>query len=181
MDLLTLGPSHGQLRLHTGVEGKAARMGHALVLVLDAWTAEAELSDGVPQAARLTAELAGLRVESGRGGAKPLSDKDRESIRRNALGALKADRHPTVEFASTSVAAVPGGWSLTGTLAIAGEVRDVQVEVRAAEDAAGWALAARVPVRQTAYGVTPYSTMMGALRLVDEVEVAFDATVPRPG
>lgn len=180
VDLLTIGPSNARLRLLTGVEGKAARMGHDLVIVLDEWTGQAALVDGVPQSAQLSATVASLRVDSGTGGAKPLSDKDRQTIRKNALGALKADQHPTVEFTCAAVVPVAGGYELPGTLTIAGASHDVVVDVRVAEDADGWALAARVPVVQTAYGVTPYSTMLGALRLRDEVEVAVDAVVPRP-
>lgn len=180
MDLLTLGPATARLTLQTGVEGRAARMGHALVLVLDDWTGEAQLRDGVPRAVRLSATTASLRVESGTGGAKPLSDRDRATIRRNALGALQAERHPHVLLTSTDVAQVPGGWAVTGTLEIAGARRDVVVDVRTAEHDGQLALAARVPVLQTAYGVPPYSTMLGALRLRDEVVVALDATVPLP-
>lgn len=180
MDQLTLGPSTARLLLRTGVEGKAARLGHDLVLVLDDWTASAVLEGGVPVTASLTAAVHSLRVESGTGGAKPLSDKDRTTIRKNALGALAADRHPTITFTAVVVSAVAGGWSLTGPLSIAGTEQPVTVELRAAEDADGWSLAARVPVRQTAFGVEPYSTMLGALRLRDEVEVAFEAVVPRP-
>lgn len=180
MDLVTLGPSNARLRLHTGVEGKAARMGHDLVLVLDEWSGEATLTGGVPTSARLSASTASLRVESGTGGAKPLSDKDRASIRKNAIGALQADRHPTVDFTSREIATVAGGYAVSCTLTIAGTSHDVVVDVRVAEGAGGWSLAARVPVLQTAYGVTPYSTMLGALRLRDQVEVAFDAEVATP-
>ena len=48
------------------------------------------------------------------------------------------------------------------------------------DDPGGLAIAARVPVKQTEHGVEPYSAMMGALRLRDEVEVSLDAVVPRP-
>lgn len=180
MDLLTLGPSSARLRLLTGTEGAAARVGHDLVIVFDDWSGTAQVEDGEPRSVRLSVAVGSLRVDSGTGGAKPLSDRDRRAIRKNALSALQADRHPSIDFTSSAVRAVPGGVALDGTLSIAGTERPVVVDLRVAEDGAGLALAARVPVVQTAYGVTPYSALLGALRLRDEVEVAFDAVVPRP-
>lgn len=181
MTSLSIGPSSARLRVHTGVEGKAARMGHDLVLALDDWAATVEVDGGVPQSAHLTAEVASLRVESGTGGAKPLSDKDRATIRKNALGAMRADRHPQVVFTSTAVEVVPAGYALSGTLSIGGTERPTVVQVQVTQGDGDLTLTARVPVRQTDHRVEPYSAMLGALRLRDEVEIAFDATVPQPG
>lgn len=75
------------------------------------------------------------------------------------------------------IATVPGGYAVSDPLAIAGTSYDLVVDVRVAESSGVWTLAARVPVQQTAYGVTPCSTVLGALRLRDAVEVALDAEV----
>ena len=179
MTVLTLDPTTARLRLLTGVEGKAARLGHDLVLALDAWSGQATMAGDVPESLRLTVELASLRVESGSGGAKPLSDKDRDSIRANALKTLHAERHPQVVFTSSSVVAAPGGYDVTGALSISGTERPVVLHLAVSEDPGGLAITARVPVRQTDHGVAPYSTMMGALRLQDVVQVTLDAVVPR--
>lgn len=180
MDTLRLGPEDGTLLLHTGVEGKAARLGHALVLAVPDWSAEAVLVDGVPTSARLRAGLASLEVLSGTGGAKPLSAKDRRTIRGNALDALKEKDQPDVVFTAGASEAVPGGVRVEGEVTIAGRTRPLSVEVKVAETPDGWLLAVRSLVTQTDFGVVPYSTMLGALRLQDAVEVAFEATVSRP-
>lgn len=180
MDTLRLGPDDGTLHLNTGVEGKAARLGHALLLAVPDWSAEAVLVDGVPTSATLRAGLASLEVVSGTGGAKPLTDKDRRTIRTNALDALRADTHRDVVFEAAQARAVPGGLSVDGTLSIAGRTMSVTLEVKVAETPDGWLLAARSTVRQTDFDVKPYSTMLGALRLQDAVEVVFHATVTRP-
>ena len=180
MTVMTLGPTTARLRLLTGVEGKAARLGHDLVLALDAWAGEATMAGQAPESLKLTAEVTSLRVESGTGGAKPLSDKDRDSIRKNALKAMHADRHPQVVFTSSSVDPAPDGYAVTGSLSIGGTERTVVLHLAVTDDPGGLAIAARVPVKQTEHGVEPYSTMMGALRLRDEVEVVLDAVVPRP-
>ena len=180
MTPMTLDASTARLTLSTGVEGKASRLGHDLVLVLEDWSAAAELDGQTPTAATLTARVASLRVESGTGGAKPLSDKDRQTIRENALEALKADVHPNVTFTSNEITQVAGGFALAGTLSIAGTSRPVVVDLRVAPEGASVTMAARVPVVQTEYGVKPYSAMLGALRLRDEVEVGLAGTVALP-
>jgi len=177
---MRLGPDDGVLRLHTGVEGRAARLGHALVLAVPDWSAEAVLVKGVPRSARLRAGLASLEVVSGSGGAKPLTDKDRRTIRTNALEALRAGQHPEVVFVAGVARDVPGGVSVDGELTIAGHTQPVTVEVKVAQTPDGWLLAARSTIVQTDFDVAPYSAMLGALRLRDAVEVSFEATVARP-
>ena len=100
---MKIGPADGSLTLRTGVAGSAARMGHSLIIVVDDWSATVNLARGTPRSVRLTADLTSLRVESGSGGIKPLSDGDREAIRGNALLALHADQHPEVTFESSSI------------------------------------------------------------------------------
>ena len=180
MDHVRLGSDNGTLRLHTGVEGRAARLGHALVLAVADWSAEAVLVDGLPTSARLRAGLASLSVESGSGGAKPLTDRDRRTIRSTALESLRAAEHPEVVFVAGAAVGVPGGLGVDGELTIGGRTQPVTVQVKVAETPDGWLLAARTTVRQSDFGVTPYSTMLGALRLGDAVEVTFEAAVARP-
>ena len=174
MTPLTFGPDSGTLQLHTGVEGKAARLGHDLVLALSDWSAEADLTDGAPTAVRLRAGLASFAVQSGSGGAKPLSEKDRATIRKNALGAMRADKHPEITFSSTSIKPSDSGFQVDGELSVGGQTRSVTVELVVA----GQALTAHASVIQTQFDVTPYSAMLGALRLRDRVDIALDVTLP---
>ena len=176
---LDLGPQSGTLTLHTGVEGKAAKMGHNLTIAIDDWSAQASFDGDIPTAVRLRAGLASLHVVQGEGGLKPVSDKDAQSIRDNALGTLKATSHPDVTFASTAVRAVPGGYALEGELSIAGTTRATTVEVSVADDGDHWTVTGGAPVVQSEYGVKPYSTMMGALRVRDRVDVRVEASVPK--
>lgn len=180
MTTLTFGPGSGHLHLLTGVEGKAARMGHDLVIDLADWSAEAEMSGAegaagqVPTAVRFRAAVDSLAVKSGTGGAKALSDKDRTTIRKNALGAMRASAHPEVVFASTSVTPAGDGYTVSGDLSIGGQTRPVVVQVAVT----GTSLSARTSVVQTAFDVEPYSAMLGALRLRDRVDIELDAALP---
>lgn len=180
---MTFGPGSGHLHLLTGVEGKAARMGHDLVIDLADWSAEAEVpgpdgaDGGLPTAVRFRAAVDSLAVESGSGGAKALSDKDRATIRKNALGAMRAARHPEVVFTSTAVARAGEGFAVNGDLSIGGQTRPVVVQVAVS----GTTLSARTSVVQMAFEVEPYSAMLGALRLRDRVDIELEAALPAQG
>ena len=180
MDSLAIGPATGTLTLHTGVEGKAAKMGHALTIGLSDWAAEVTLEQGAPTSVTLRAGLASFEVQRGEGGVKPLSDKDKRTIRDSALNSLSADKHPDVTFASTAVQPRDGGWSIDGQLTVAGVPRPARIDVDLADAGDLVSLSALVPVVQTEHGVKPYSAMMGALKLRDRVDVRVAATVPRP-
>lgn len=179
MDMET-GPADGTLTLHTTVEGRAAKMGHALTIALERWSASTTLEGSVPTAARLRATLEGLSVVHGEGGVKSLSDKDKQTIRGNALESLKATSHPDVTFTSDQVTALGGGYDLTGQLTVAGVSRPMTVHVETAETDGRLALSAVVPVVQSDHGVKPYSAMMGGLKVADRVEIRLAVTVARP-
>jgi polyisoprenoid-binding protein YceI len=177
---MKVGPADGSLTLHTGVAGSAARMGHSLIIVVDDWSATVTLARDTPRSVRLTADLTSLRVESGSGGIKPLSDGDREAIRANAMRTLYADQHPRVTFESSSIRGQVVGLAVEGTLCVAGNSRPLAATVEL--DRADSQVNARCSVGliQSEFGVTPYSAMLGQLRVADEVRVDLDVTVAAP-
>ena len=179
MDTLTLGPQSGTLTLHTGVEGKAAKLGHDLTIALADWSAQATFDGDVPATVRLRAGLPSLQVVTGEGGVKPVSDKDKQSIRDNALSTLKAAQHPDVTFTSTRVRPTSTGYALDGDLSLAGSTRPATVEVTVVDAGGQWTLSGDGSVVQSEYGVKPYSAMMGALKVRDRVDVRLEASVPK--
>ncbi len=180
MSTVAIGPEQGTLTLHTGVEGRAARLGHGLTLLVRDWSAEVDLEGARPAQVRLRAALPSLEVAAGEGGVKPLSDKDRATILGNASGALRTDAHPYVLFVSRSVMPAEGGYALEGDLTIAGVSRPHDLHVQVVEAGPRLQLVARTSVLQTEHGVTPYSAMAGTLKLRDRVDVRLDASTPVP-
>lgn len=169
MTTLRLGPDLGTLHVRTGVEGRLARAGHALLLRFDDWEATAEVEGARLVAVRAGVALASLHVERG-DGLLPLSPLDRRTIRRNALRALHADAQPHVTYASTSV----DGLRVEGVLQVAGAERSTPLDLRVDGDR----VLLDVPVRQTAFAVEPYRALAGGLRVQDEVHVLLDVRVP---
>ncbi len=165
MDLIA-----GTVRIRTGVAGSAARMGHRLVIAVDDWSATVDLRRGKPTAVRFRASLRSLRVESGRGGITPLTPVDKQVIGRNAAKVLDTEHHPEVTFSGE----VTGGYEVSGDLTIHGVTQPLTATVEVAEGRAR----ASIPVRQTDFGVKPYSLMLGQLKVEDEVIVHLDVELP---
>lgn len=174
----TAGPARGSLTLHTGVEGRMARAGHDLTIAVQDWTATAETDGGVLTSVALTARVDSLSVVSGSGGVTPLSPVDRKVIAANARKTLSAKEHPTVEFRSTSVVPVDGGYDVAGDLTVSGRTRPVTSRLGVTPTEGGLRVTGEVAVVQSEHGVSPYSTMLGALRVRDRVDVRYDVTVP---
>lgn len=180
MDSVALGPDQGSLELHTAVAGAASRAGHNLLIVVAEWHAEIDLAQDQPQAARLTADLTTLRVESGSGGVLPLTPVDKKTIAANAQRTLDTRRYPTVTFTSDHIEVCDDRVDVAGTVTIHGRSRQVDASSPLAAEGDRRFLEFRVPVKQTDFGVKPYSTMLGQLKVVDVVEVVLRLSLTVP-
>jgi len=183
-----LGPADGQVLIRTGREGLAARAGHDLVIEITRWSARATVPDaanGGVAAATLTAELdlSALAVRQGSGGAKPLTDRDRRDIQNTARKII--GQAAVASFASSAVIPSPSasgaaagrgldGGAIEGTLTLRGTSRPLRLQVSSPGPGH---FRGRATVRQTDFGITPYSGFLGALKLKDEVAVEFDIRV----
>jgi polyisoprenoid-binding protein YceI len=171
-----LGPDSGRVLIKTGRTGLAARAGHDLTIEITAWSARVIIPDDGVAAAQITAELdlGSLAVREGTGGAKPLTDKDRRDIANTARTIL---RQPAASFTSTRV--VPAGASggaIDGTLTLNGRSQPVRLQVTSP---APGRYRGGTTVRQTDFGITPYTGFFGALKLRDEISIEFETDLDR--
>ena len=165
----------GDLAVHTGVAGRAARMGHQLTLLMASWRITVTWSAGTPVAAQLVVDVDSLQVLRGEGGITPLSGAEKAVARGNALKALQANRFPEIEFRPETIARSDSGYRLAGPLRIHGVSRACEVAVVVTDLGDQWQLTCRAEVRQSDFGVKPFSMMMGAMRVEDVVTVSLDA------
>ena len=107
-----IGPSNGSLKVMTGKEGAAAKMGHDLVLVVNSW--EATVEGGDSPSISLTADPGSVEVESGSGGAKPLGDKDKADIKKSIGGKVLGSSQITFTSSSVDDSAAQGDLSIAG-------------------------------------------------------------------
>lgn len=147
------------------------------------WTASVTLPPGAsePTQVRASVDARSLRVREGNGGIKPLTDSDREEIRRNLeQKILKSDHHPEIAFASTAVRALDERrWMVAGELTLAGASAPIQIPVQVDSSPEGTRLSATVTLTQSRFNIKPFTAMMGALKVADDVEIRFDATAQR--
>ncbi len=173
-----LGPSQGTLQMHTGREGVAKKIGHDLVIEAKRWTAKVNVDGDDPtrSTATVTVDTRSLEVISGDGGAKPLSDKDRKDIKENIdKKVLKTDKFPEITFASSKVEAKgPDAYTVHGNLTIMGTARPATMDIAVV----GAKATGTMPLKQSDWGIKPFSALMGALKLADALTIRVEATVP---
>ncbi len=174
----SLGAADGELMLRTGVAGRAARMGHRLTVAMTRWQATVDWAGTDPVGVRLVVEVESLDVLRGDGGVKGLSGAEKVLVRSNALKSLNANRFPEIGFAAGVIEKTHDGYRLTGALEIRGVSRDHVIDVRTEDLGDSWRISGESTVRQSEYGIKPYSTLMGSVQVADEVTVSFTATHP---
>lgn len=182
----SLDSSSGELLIRTATAGPAAKMGHRLTIRMRSWQASVTWRGQEPVAAGLTVEVDSLEVLRGDGGVTPLTAPEKALARSNALKCLDARKFPEIRFATERIAKTDDGYRLVGALQIHGQQRPqtVDLTVKGGDEAtsgtvAEWAISARVPLIQSDFGVKPYSLMMGALKVADEVVVEFAGRHPQ--
>lgn len=153
----TLDASDGELVLRTGVVGRAARLGHRLTIAMTRWQALVNWSGTDPVAGELVAEVDSFEVMRGEGGVKGLSEPEKALVRANALKTLNASRFPHIRFTTEAIAQTGNGYRLTGKLHIRGKSREHVIDLHTEDLGAAWRISADTTVRQSNYGVKPYS------------------------
>ncbi|MFD0691810.1 YceI family protein [Actinomadura fibrosa] len=177
-----LGPDDGRLLVRTGRSGLGRRAGHDLTIEAARWTA-AVTAGATPaeSSVEVTVEVEGLEVREGTGGVKPLTDQDRAEIGKNLRTVLDARRYPVITFRSDRIEETggEGRGAVEGDLTIMGRTKPVRIDaILAGAEGGDVRLRGEVVLRQSRWGIKPYSAFFGALRLADDVEVAFDLRLP---
>jgi polyisoprenoid-binding protein YceI len=171
----TLGPDGGELLVHTGREGGARKAGHDLVIEVTSWSATLEIGDDPARSSlALSADGGSLRVREGTGGMGKLDDDDRRAIAQTIDEEVL--RGGAIEFRSTSVEAGPGDEQLRvrGELELNGTITPIEFELLVRDSH----LTGEATLTQSEWGMKPYTTLFGALRVADAVKITVTAELP---
>ena len=108
-----------------------------------------------------------LRVREGTGGMQPLGADDKANIETTIDDEVLKGQ--AIAFRSSEVQPASGGsrLSVRGDLTLLGETRPIAFDLLIGDGT----LRSSVVVKQTEWGITPYSALFGALKVSDEVEV----------
>jgi polyisoprenoid-binding protein YceI len=172
----TLGPDSASLKVWTGKEGKAAKAGHNLEIEVGDWSATVEFGE-TPEDTRLSLSVNShsLRVLAGSGGMQKLGDDDKENVAKTIDDeVLKGGE---IAFQSTGVHGVEGTHDLHvhGDLNLLGRTAAVAFTLAIADDGSvnGEAL-----IKQSDFGMKPYSALFGTLKVKDELRLTVDGKLP---
>jgi hypothetical protein len=198
--------AHSELRLLVYRAGPMARFGHNHVIVnraLEGWVGIA--ANGSPSSLSLSAPVAGfivddaqMRSEEGADFAGEIPDDAKSGTLRNMLGAslLDAAQFPTISLSSVAVQPAQGTgsvqgaaraatpiqqtWTATLRVDVAGHQSTLVLPFTLEHTAGGMSATGIVTLRQSALGLTPFSVMLGALQVQDELTVKFRLTASAP-
>ncbi len=171
-----IGPADAKLMVHTRKAGAAAKAGHNLLIDVGSW--EATISAGEDPASislELKADSNSLQVREGTGGVVPLGEDDKASIGQTIAEEI-LEGGP-IEFHSTSVEPGENGGTLEvhGELNLLGTSGPLSFELSADGDGG---LRGTATLKQSDFGIKPYSALFGTLKVVDEIEVEFEGRLP---
>lgn len=157
-----------------------AKIGHDLVLEAKRWNGSVDLDADNPAASsvQVSVDVASLEIVEASGGVKPLSDKDRGDIAKNIEKSLDTKKHPQITFQSNDVSGTPPQLSVRGDLTIMGRTNPVTLAVTANDGSGSTELVGRTTIVQTQFGIKPFSAMLGALKVKDEIELEVSCKLP---
>lgn len=178
-------PADGRIVVNVYKAGLFSAFAHDHHFEVSEWRATAAVPEGDPSATSVDVVLsAGSLRDTQRG----LSDGDRRKIDAQAAGpnVLDASHHPRIEFRSERIQLTPSPGDATthargtihGVLTLRG--RSVLTNVRFdAEQASGaWRVRGTARVKQSDFGIKPFSGFGGTVRVKDEMSVEISLTLP---
>jgi polyisoprenoid-binding protein YceI len=154
-----------------------AKLAHDLLLVANQWSGTVNVDAENPAASSATVSVdpRSLEIVEATGGVKSLSDKDRKDIAKNIDDkVLQTSKHPEIRFESTQVAGTPPQLSVTGNMTILGTTRPVNVAL----SVDGSEVTAKTAISHKDFGMKPFSAMLGAIKLRDDVELELKLALP---
>lgn len=115
------------------------------------------------------------RKQEGTGFEGQLSPKDRNATKDHMLGTqvLDAEKYPTVKMRSLSVVGPPWYPRITVRITLHGESRDYVVPTAVVREPDKLIATGRLHIKQTDFGITPFSAVGGGLRVKDGLDIAF--------
>jgi hypothetical protein len=122
------GPQNGKLVVKVYREGMAKKAGHDLIIDVNSWKATATIAENPAESTfSATADVGSFTVREGVGGVKPLSEGDKNDIKKNITQKILTS--PEISFS-----VVQSKWGIKPFQAMMGalKVRDqVDVEIEA--------------------------------------------------
>ena len=174
-------PSNVQIHVFRG--GTLARLGHNHVMTSKhvagrVWRHRANERSGFElefPVAQLIVDDPQARAAAGSEFPGEISEGDRDGTRKNMLRpeVLDADAHPTIKLQSVRVGGSASDLQITTRITIKGVASDVLVPATLAIEGNQLRASGEFDIRQTDFGIKPFSIGLGALEVQDRLHVVF--------
>jgi hypothetical protein len=162
-----LGPDNARLTVHTKRTGAIAKAGHDLTIEVRSWRGELEIGD--QSRATLSVDSSSFRVLEGHGGVQKLDDEDMRGIEQTIDDEVLMKRE--IKFESTDVKLDGDRLTIAGDLTLMTNTHPLTFELEVGDDGR---LSGGAVVKQTDWGMKPYTALFGTLKVADEVEVRLE-------
>lgn len=171
--------SRSLIQVYVYREGALAKMGHDHVVasrevrgyaLLPAGLARARADFYFPVAA-LSMDEPELRRSAGF--ASDITAEDIENTRLRMLRLLEADKHPFARIRAVRAAGTPPDLVLGVELTLHGVTRALNIPAKLTVEGGRFSIEGATDIRQTDYGITPFSVLGGALAVKDPLRVIF--------
>ena len=163
------GPDNATLQVETTRGGAAAKAGHDLTIDVQSWEATLEVGDS--SSLELSADSTSLHVREGHGGMQALKDDDKADIRKTIDKDILKKKD--IVFRSSSCEPSGDGIKVSGDLEMGGKTSPVSFEITES----GGTITSSTTLKQTDWGIKPYSALFGALKVDDEVRVVVEGKI----
>ena len=185
--VFTLVPTDSSVRIYAFRAGPAARLGHNHVLSAPPFTGYFYLPAGgaangrfdlVFRLDQLELDNPAYRSELGAAFSAVLSPDDIQSTREHLLGAddLQADRFPFVRIRSLHISGEAPKFAAEAQIEIHGQQQQMWIPLDVVGLPDRLSVSGSFVLRQTSFGVQPYSLLGGLLSVQDEVVLDFKLT-----
>lgn len=180
-----------RLRAYVFRAGAAARLGHNHVLNASDFEGQVLLGEAGLSSARLQLDLRldrlqldepALRAELGGAFAKPLDAEAIAGTRANMLGerGLQAAVHPLLRLRSLKLVGEAPRLAALVEIELHGQRRQQWLALRVEEQGQRLLVSGALVLRQTEFGLQPFSLLGGLLAVADEIVVEFELALVRP-
>jgi polyisoprenoid-binding protein YceI len=169
------------VRVYRG--GTLARAGHNHIVASHDLAGTVYVAKDLPRSsfelevpvAELTIDEAELRTAQGADFAADVPDSAKEGTRRNMLGAavLDAEHYPRITLRSENIDVHGDQLTTRVEVRIRDQVRSISVPVSYTVSSTELLAEGALPLKQTALGLAPFTALLGALAVQDEMQLHF--------
>jgi polyisoprenoid-binding protein YceI len=183
-EVLRAGPGSGQVVIHVYKKGLFAVFAHDHAFEPALFGVTAWMPAGDPAHTRVEVVLDTRTLEDQERGLSP-ADRRKVSAQARGPSLLDTAQYPEITWRCDDLELAGGGEAGTlrgtghGRLTMHGQERPVDVAFQASPEGDGWRVVGHGRLRQSDFGVGPFSGMGGALAVKDEVEVDISLVLGR--